>query len=254
MYSCLIYSYSASKAHVPYYIEICGLSMCTMFFSHYLINGTIWVGGGLLNIKYVFFSLQLLPETFLNPGTNEWDTVRLGFHVYYQLLLLLLLLLGFDEAWNFHSNFSKNSQISDFIKICLILSRVVPCIRTDIHDEAKGHFFFANLRTRLKMICPSPRLDVIVFGFRLRVWVIRMVSSSALKADMHFCAFVIFVDNRQTQNIHRCKMFVTWEPYLYADSLSYGDSNTKVIFWNRCAWCFVCSRLNRCQGTVTLLF
>jgi hypothetical protein len=56
-----------------------------------------------------------------------------------------------------------------------------------------------------------------------------MVWSSALKADMLFCAFVIFVDNRR-KNMHRCKMFVTWEPYLYADSPSYGDSNMKVVF------------------------
>jgi hypothetical protein len=46
-------SYPACKAHTLYYIVICGLSGCTIFFPHYLVNGTIlrktW-----LNIKCVF--------------------------------------------------------------------------------------------------------------------------------------------------------------------------------------------------------
>jgi hypothetical protein len=54
-------SYPAHKAHAPYYIAICDLSI----FPHYLINSTIF-GEALLNIKCVFFllSLQLLCETF----------------------------------------------------------------------------------------------------------------------------------------------------------------------------------------------
>jgi hypothetical protein len=58
-------SYPAHTAHAPYYIVTCGLSGCTIFFTHYLINCTIF-GKMLLNIKCVFwFSLQLLSETFL---------------------------------------------------------------------------------------------------------------------------------------------------------------------------------------------
>jgi len=47
--------YPACKAHAPYYV-ICGLSGCTMFFPHYLINGTIFSGGWgeLLYLKCVF--------------------------------------------------------------------------------------------------------------------------------------------------------------------------------------------------------
>jgi hypothetical protein len=52
----------------PYYIVICGLSGFANFFSHYLINGTIF-GKKLLNIKCVYrFSLQLFSETFLILG------------------------------------------------------------------------------------------------------------------------------------------------------------------------------------------
>jgi hypothetical protein len=57
------------------------------------------------------------------------------------------LLLGFDEAGDFNGSFrkKKNAQISDFIKICLVLSRAVPCIRTDIHDSATSRSLSCDL-------------------------------------------------------------------------------------------------------------
>jgi len=46
------------------------------YFPHYLINGTIFEKRKeILNIKCVFFSLQLLPETFLILGEIEADTI-----------------------------------------------------------------------------------------------------------------------------------------------------------------------------------
>jgi hypothetical protein len=51
-----------------------GLSGSTIFFPHYLINGTIFGGGGgnLLNTKYVFlFFLKIPTEIFLIPKTNQ---------------------------------------------------------------------------------------------------------------------------------------------------------------------------------------
>ena len=71
------------------HIVICGLRGSTVFFPHYLTNGTIF-GGGLLNIKSVFeFSLQLLSETFLILKRNERDIIRkfIDLHVNYPLLL-----------------------------------------------------------------------------------------------------------------------------------------------------------------------
>jgi hypothetical protein len=35
-------SYPAFKAHAPYFIVTCGLLRSTIFFPHYLINGTIF--------------------------------------------------------------------------------------------------------------------------------------------------------------------------------------------------------------------
>ena len=56
-------------------IVVCGLSGCTIFFPHYLINSMIF-GKKLLNIKFVFrFSLQLLSETFLILRRTERDMI-----------------------------------------------------------------------------------------------------------------------------------------------------------------------------------
>ena len=61
-------------------IVICGLSGSTeIFFTHYLINGTILdkKKKHLLNIKCVFrFSLQLLSETFLIIRGTEREMIK----------------------------------------------------------------------------------------------------------------------------------------------------------------------------------
>jgi len=47
------------------HIIIRGLSRCTVFFKHYLVNGTNF-GKTFVNVKYSFlFSLQILSVTFL---------------------------------------------------------------------------------------------------------------------------------------------------------------------------------------------
>jgi len=48
-------SCTAYKAHVPYYSVICSPSGCTVFFPHYVINGTIFGEKKLLNIKCAFW-------------------------------------------------------------------------------------------------------------------------------------------------------------------------------------------------------
>ena len=58
------------------HIVICGLPRSTIFFPHYLINGTIF-GKKSLNTKCVFwFSLQLLSETFLIVRRTERYVIK----------------------------------------------------------------------------------------------------------------------------------------------------------------------------------
>ena len=58
------------------HIVICGLSRFTIFF-HILINGIIFGGGGLLNLKCVFrASLQLVTEKFFILRRNEQGMIK----------------------------------------------------------------------------------------------------------------------------------------------------------------------------------
>jgi len=67
--------YPACNALVPYF-HLWPAPLHNIF-SHYLINGTILGGKNLRNSKCVFwFSLQLLPETFLIRRKNERDMIK----------------------------------------------------------------------------------------------------------------------------------------------------------------------------------
>jgi hypothetical protein len=70
-----------------------------------------------LNIKCVFWStLQLLPETFLVLRRIQWDIMikvyRSSCKIGYPLVLS-----NFNETWIFLDRFSKNTRISNFMKI-----------------------------------------------------------------------------------------------------------------------------------------
>ena len=93
------------------HIVICGLSGCTTFLQHYLLNGTIF-GKTLLNIKYVFwFLLKLLSETVLilcENGRDVITNVRYSCHI---LMKLEFSLQAFEKYSNikFHENPSSGS-------------------------------------------------------------------------------------------------------------------------------------------------
>jgi hypothetical protein len=119
VYICSL-KYLAYKTHAPFCIVICGQSNSTIFFSHYLMNGTIFRGRGgggrglyIFKIKCVFWvSLQLLSETFFILRITERDVIKdkmyIHLHVKYPLFLSYL-----NETWLFFDRFSKNtSQIS----------------------------------------------------------------------------------------------------------------------------------------------
>jgi len=64
--------YSPCKPHAPYFIVICGLSLYTIIFTHYLIRGTIF--GEIFiepKIRVSIFS-TILSKKFLILGRNEW--------------------------------------------------------------------------------------------------------------------------------------------------------------------------------------
>jgi len=61
-----------------------------------------------------YISLQCQSETFLIQRRFERDTIKMskGLHLEY-----LLFWSDFNETWNFLDRFSKNTQISSFVKI-----------------------------------------------------------------------------------------------------------------------------------------
>jgi hypothetical protein len=96
-YSERVYSlwYTAFKAHAPYYIVICGLSVSTSFY-HIISNGTVF------GITFRV-SLQLGPVTFFIIRRIKRDTIiDVGLHVRYPLFMS-----GFTETWDFSKDFLK---------------------------------------------------------------------------------------------------------------------------------------------------
>ena len=113
------------------HIVICVLSGSTIFFH---IISRDFRKKMLLNIQRAFwFSLQLLSETFLILRT-EPDMIK---NVYWSTRKAPFFWSDFNESWNFLDSFSKNTQISDFTKICLVEAQF---FQADGHDKADSRF------------------------------------------------------------------------------------------------------------------
>ena len=120
------------------HIVICGLSGSTIFFPHYLINGTIFGGeGGSIQHEMCWFSLQLLYENFLIISRTERDMIK---NVYWSSCDVnryscpILMTLEFSRRI-FENNYIKFHENPSSV------SRVVSCGRT---DTTKVSHDFAN--------------------------------------------------------------------------------------------------------------
>ena len=85
---------------------VCGLPRSTIFFPHYLINGTIFEKK-LLNTKCVFwFSLQLLYVTFLILRRTERDMIKT---VYRSSCKVPCIIARFEYSFIYFDRFSKET-------------------------------------------------------------------------------------------------------------------------------------------------
>ena len=120
------------------HIVICGLLGSTIFI-HIIKTARFKKKKKLLNIKCVWFPLQLLPETFLSPSTIQRDIILNIFmysrkvHVavdrFYQNLKFSRQIFG-----------KKNTQISNFIKIRPVGAELFHADRrTDRHTHTYTH-------------------------------------------------------------------------------------------------------------------
>ena len=76
------------------------------FFPKYLINGKIFGGGGLLNIKCVFY-LQHLSKNYLSLRIHEQDII---INVHRSSCKVAVILVGFERNLNFLDRFTKTTQ------------------------------------------------------------------------------------------------------------------------------------------------
>jgi hypothetical protein len=119
-------------------------------FPHCLINGTIF-GKKLWNIKCVFwFYLQLLSETFLIPRRIGRDII---INVHRSSCKVAVIPVGFHWNLNFLDRFSKNPQISNFMKIRPVGAEFYEDGRTDTDRHLNTEF------------CPDIVLDLLVSSF-----------------------------------------------------------------------------------------
>jgi hypothetical protein len=97
-----------------------------------------------------WFSLELLCETFLILRTDRYMIKN----VYWSSRKVPpIFLSAFNGTWILSTDFSKNSQIPNFMKIRQVGTAFFPCGGTYRHDEDKS--LFAILQSRLYLKCST---------------------------------------------------------------------------------------------------
>ena len=108
--------YPEFNAHAPY----CRLWPLRRYyiFPHYLINGANVEIKRLFVIKSLCWSsLQLLSWTFLILRRNEPDMIK---NIYWSSCKVPVFVSDLNKTWIFFGIFSKNSHISNYIRICSV--------------------------------------------------------------------------------------------------------------------------------------
>ena len=128
-------SYLACKEHEPYYIVICGLSGCTVFFSRYLTKGPIF-GKCYWTQKCVLILCTNLSETFLIIRRTKRDIInvrRCSCEVPVISCHFLIRIEFSRKIFEKYTNIKFRRNPSNG-------SRCVPRGWTDRHDEANSRF------------------------------------------------------------------------------------------------------------------
>ena len=132
-------NYPACNTHAPYCHVWPVLLYCV--FPHYLTNGTI-LEESYLTWNVFWFSLRSLFEKFLIRRRSERDVI---IKVCCYSCKISVILVWFERIVNFLYRFSKNTQISNFVKICLVGVEQFHANRrtdweADRHDETTSRF------------------------------------------------------------------------------------------------------------------
>ena len=125
---------------------------------HYLINGTIF-GKKLLNTKCViWFSLQLLFETFLILRRNERHIINV--RVYWSSCKAPSVLVILQRKLNFLRRFLKKKTTNTFHEKTSSRSQILPCGQTDLTKLTIAFPNFTNA-TKKKLVKVNEEIKAI---------------------------------------------------------------------------------------------
>jgi hypothetical protein len=148
VYVCSL-SYASYNVYVPYF-HLWPVWLYFIF-PHSRKQHSFLRGEKILNTKYVFwFSLQILSKTFLILRGIQRDII---INLHGSLCEVLTILVRFSCNLNFRDRFSKNTQISNLMKIRPVGAGLFHVgIQKNRHDEANHCFFFCNFANLPKML------------------------------------------------------------------------------------------------------
>ena len=102
--------------------------------------------------------------SFLEEFSKIVSYMYVGIHAKYPLFLT-----SFNKTWLFPNRFSKNFQVSNFMKIRPVGTEFVLCGRTDGQTWQSQYSLFAILRIRLKTI-DSVQMIISIFQQFKAIW------------------------------------------------------------------------------------
>jgi len=208
--------YPAYNAHAPYYILICGLSVCTIFF--HIISYTARFSGNenLLNIKMCILILFTnLYETFLILRIIQRQ-MNVSLHVKSKLLSDL------NGTWIFSTDFRK-------IITCQIKenppsgSQVVPCGRTEKQTWCNS----SKAPSDCVCVCVCFTQYTVFFMFELDAFPCHLCTSNAIIAFLS-TQLINQHCNRRTELYLLCNIYIQ-----YFISI---PAHTKIIYLHSINW------------------
>jgi hypothetical protein len=145
------------------------------FFSHYLINGTIF--GKIKERKiYVLFFSTFLPEIFPILRRIHWDNV---INVLRSSYIVTLFLSHLNGILTFSKEFLKNSQISNFMKIRAVVvelfkqkdgetevTKLIVAFRSLVTPQLHTRFLLVPRRKHTS----SPLQETLIWCYVAKLW------------------------------------------------------------------------------------